>query len=89
METMGIITDEHIEHKDSTLTASSEEVVSPTNSASVTTLQVDDHEEDLLEFRANLLTTGIKVSRTAAVFPGIPLNVIRGAVHAHGSIERL
>ena len=24
----------------------------------------------------------------AAVFPGIPLNVIRGAVHAHGSIER-
>ena len=28
------------------------------------------------------------MSRIAAVFPGIPLNVIRGAVHAHGSIER-
>ena len=48
---------EHTEHKDSTLTASSEDVVSPNNSASVTTLEVDNDEEDLLEFRANLLTT--------------------------------
>ena len=79
---------EHTEHKDSTLTASSEDVVSPANSASVTTLEVDDDEEDLPEFRANLLTTDEKVARIAAVFPGIPLNVIRGAVHAHGSIER-
>ena len=79
---------EHTEHKDSTLTASSEDVVSPTNSASVTTLEADNDEEDLLEFRANLLTTDEKVSRIAVVFPGIPLNVIRGAVHAHGSIER-
>ena len=79
---------EHTEHKDSTLTASSEDVVSPTNSASVTTLEADNDEEDLLEVRANLLTTDEKVSRIAVVFPGIPLNVIRGAVHAHGSIER-
>lgn len=79
---------EHTEHKDSTLTASSEDVVSPANSASVTTLEVDDDEEDLPEFRANLLTTDEKVARIAAVFPGIPLNVIRGAFHAHGSIER-
>ena len=28
------------------------------------------------------------MSRIAVVFPDIPLNVIRGAVHAHGSIER-
>lgn len=28
------------------------------------------------------------MSRIAAVFPGIPLNVIRGVVHAHGRIER-
>ena len=79
---------EHTEHRDSTVTASSEDVVRPTYSASVTTLEVDDDEEDLPEFKANLLTTDEKVSRIAAVFPCIPFNVIRGAVLAHGSIER-
>lgn len=50
--------------------------------------ETDD--EELLEFGAamSLLTTDQKVTRIAAVFPGISLPVIGSALHPHGSIER-
>ena len=50
--------------------------------------ETDD--EDLPEFGAaiSLLTPDQKVTRIAAVSPGIPLPVIRNALHPHGSIER-
>lgn len=51
-------------------------------------LKTDD--EELPEFGAaiSLLTPDQKVTRIAAVFSGIPLPVIRNALHPHGSIER-
>ena len=50
--------------------------------------EIDD--EELPEFGAAIsqLTTDQKVTRTAAVFPGIPLPVIRSALYPRGSIER-
>ena len=50
--------------------------------------ETDD--EELPEFGAaiSLLAPDQKVTRIATVFPGIPLPVIRSALHPHGSIER-
>ena len=50
--------------------------------------EIDD--EELPEFGAaiSLLTTDQKVTRIAAVFPGIPVPVIRSSLHPHGSIDR-